>query len=119
MIGKRADESRMTLGRAIRRKVKAVFPPAFFLALIAYFAWNTNQGDHGRRSFREQSQILARAQSAHDAAIAEQAAWSQRVSGLRDHGLDADTLDERSRAMLNLAQPNDLVVPYGQSNKLY
>ena len=52
------------------------------------------------------------------AAKMEQAAWMQRVSGLRDAGLDADTLDERSRAMLNLAEPNELVVPYGK-NKLY
>ena len=51
--------------------------------------------------------------------MAEQAAWSQRVSGLRNGALDADTLDERSRAMLNLAEPNDVVVPYGQNGKLY
>jgi cell division protein FtsB len=41
------------------------------------------------------------------------------VSGLRDHALDADTLDERARAMLNLADPNDIVVPYGPNNRLY
>ncbi len=109
----------MNFGRVIRRRVKAALPPMFFLSLVAYFAWNTNQGEHGRRSYAEQLALLAQAQSEQAAAVSEQAAWNQRVSGLRDHPLDGDTLDERARAMLNLANPDDLVVPYGQNNKLY
>ena len=109
----------MSFGRVIRRRVKAALPPMCFLSLVAYFAWNTNQGDHGRRSYTEQLALLAQAQSEQGTALSEQAAWNQRVSGMRDHALDGDTLDERSRAMLNLANPDDIVVPYGQNNKLY
>ena len=52
-------------------------------------------------------------------AQAEQAAWEQRVSGLRGNHLELDTLDERARAMLNLAQPDEIVVPYPQSQRLF
>ncbi len=108
----------MSFARAIRRKVKATLPPLLFLSLVGYFSWNATQGDHGLKSYHAQLQLLGQADAAQAAAITEQAAWMQRVSGLRDSGLDADTLDERSRSMLNLAESNELVVPYG-SNKLY
>ena len=109
----------MSFGRAVKRRVKGSLPPAIFLSLVAYFVWNANQGAHGLKSYSEQLRLLSQAQAGQAAAVAEQAAWTQRVSGLRDHGVDADTLDERARAMLNLADPNDIVVPYGQNNKLY
>ena len=109
----------MSFGRIIKRKIKAALPPAFFLSLVAYFAWNATQGAHGLKSYSEQLRLLSQAQDGETAAISEQAAWNQRVSGLRDHALDADTLDERARAMLNLAEPSDIVVPYGEHDKLY
>ena len=109
----------MSFGRAIKRRIKGALPPAFFLSLVAYFAWNATQGEHGLRSYSAQLQMLSQANAGQAAAVAEQAAWNQRVAGLRDHALDADTLDERARAMLNLAQSNEIVVPYAQNNKLY
>ena len=109
----------MRFGRVMKHRIKAGLVPAFFLALVAYFTWNANRGEHGLRSYSEQLQLLLQAQQGERDAVAEQSAWNQRVSGLRNGALDADTLDERSRAMLNLAQPGDLVVPYGQNGKLY
>ena len=108
----------MSFARVIKRKVRAALPPLLFLSLVGYFGWNATQGEHGLRSYHSQLVLLDRADAAKVAAIAEQTAWMQRVSGLRDGGLDADTLDERSRSMLNLAEQNELVVPYG-SNRLY
>ncbi len=108
----------MSFARAIKRTVRAALPPLLFLSLVGYFGWNATQGAHGLRSYRSQLTLLGQADAAETAAVAEQAAWMQRVSGLRDGGLDADTLDERSRSMLNLAEPNELVVPYG-NNRLY
>jgi cell division protein FtsB len=108
----------MSFARAVKRKTKAALPPLLFLSLVGYFGWNATQGAHGLRSYRNQLQLLIQANAAEAAATAEQAAWMQRVAGLRDGSLDADTLDERARAMLNLAEPNDVVVPYG-NGKLY
>jgi len=41
------------------------------------------------------------------------------VLSLRSSHLDADALDERARAMLNRADPADIVVPYGPKSRLY
>ena len=108
----------MSFTRAVKRKVRAALPPLLFLSLVGYFGWNATQGEHGLRSYRSQLALLGQADAAEAAAVSEQAAWMRRVSGLRNSGLDADTLDERSRSMLNLAEPSELVVPYG-TNKLY
>lgn len=109
----------MSFGRAVKRRTRSALPPVLFLSLVGYFAWNANHGEHGLKSYSGQLLLLSQAQAGQAAAIEEQAAWARRVSGLRDHALDADTLDERSRAMLNLAASSDIVVPYGQNKKLY
>ena len=109
----------MSFGRAMKRRTKSALPAALFLSLVAYFTWNANQGEHGLRSYSEQLRLLSQAQAGQTAAIEEQAAWTRRVAGLRDQAMDADTLDERSRAMLNFAGSADIVVPYGQNRKLY
>ena len=49
----------------------------------------------------------------------ERDAWERRVAGLRSRHIDADTLDERARAMLNLADPTDVIVPYAPQDRLF
>ena len=98
----------------IRRRVKAAVPSTFFLLLVAYFLWNATQGDLGLHAYKQRIRLLSDAQASETAAQQEQAAWLQRVSGLRDRGLNTDTLDERARATLNLADPNDIIIPYGK-----
>ena len=105
----------MSVTRAVKRKVRAALPPLLLLSLVGYFCWNATQGEHGLRSYRDRLALLGQANAAEAAANAENQAWTRRVNGLRDDALDADTLDERARAMLNLAQPTDLVVPYGNA----
>jgi hypothetical protein len=48
-------------------------------------------------------------------------AWSATHGdhGLHTSRLDPDTLDQQARAMLNLADPNDVVVMYGPGKKLF
>ncbi len=103
----------MPFWRAVKRRVKEAIPPAIFLGLTAYFGWNATQGELGLKSYAQQLALLDRATAARAAATLEQQSWRQRVEGLRDVALDADTIDERSRAMLNLAEPDEIVVPYG------
>lgn len=109
----------MKLGRMIRRAVRAVVPPLVFMGIAGYFGWNATQGDHGMQAYQQQLVLLDQAKQAQQDASAEQVAWRRRVNGLRDHSLDTDTLDERSRAMLNLANQNDVVVPYDRHDPLY
>jgi cell division protein FtsB len=103
----------------VKRKAKAAIPPLVFLSLVGYFGWNATQGDRGLKAYALQLQDLKLAQSQLAAAEAERDAWEMKVSGLRSNHLDPDTLDERARAMLNLADPGDIVVPYGQGKRLF
>lgn len=109
----------MQLGRMIRRAANAVLLPSVFLALTGYFGWQATQGAHGLKSYHEQLQLLDEARQSQANAVTEQAAWRRRVTGLSEHALNADILDERARAMLNLANPNDIVVPYDKHDQLY
>lgn len=109
----------MDLAHAVRRKSKALLPPALFLALTGYFGWNATQGDRGLRSYALREQQLASVKAELVVAQGEAADWSRKVAGLQSAHLDADTVDERARAMLNLADPTDVVVPYGPDKKLY
>jgi cell division protein FtsB len=109
----------MSFVRTAQRAFQAMVPPAVFLALTAYFGWNATRGEHGLNAYAQREKMLVVVRSDLAAANAERDAWEKRVSGLRASHIDPDTLDERSRAMLNLADPADIVVPYGQKNKLY
>ena len=109
----------MSIGREIRRRLKSAVPPVFFLLLVAYFVWNAARGDHGLRAYAGRLEDLKAAQADLAGAQAEVLLWQRRVDGLRDRGLDADALDERARSMLNLSDPNDIVVPYGEGKRLY
>ncbi len=101
------------LRNTVKRQAKAALPPLLFLALAGYFAWNATRGDLGLRDYAAREQDLARAETARAQAAEDVATWQRRVAALRPEHLDADVIDERARAMLNLADPADIVVPYG------
>ena len=109
----------MSVGHEIRRRLKAAVPPVIFLLLVAYFVWNATQGDRGLRAYAGRLQDLKVAQADLARAQAELGGWQRRVNSLRTDQLDPDALDERARAMLNLSDPSDIVVPYGQGKRLY
>ena len=109
----------MNIVRAAKRFAQAAIPPLLFLGLTTYFGWNALRGDHGLRAYAMRQQQLVTAKAELATAEAERQAWETRVAGLRANHIDPDTLDERARAMLNVADPNDVVVPYGQGKKLY
>jgi cell division protein FtsB len=109
----------MNFVEGAKRAAQAALPPVLFLALTGYFGWNANRGEHGLNAYAQREKQLVAAEAELKAANTERDAWENRVSGLRANHIDPDTLDERARAMLNLADPADIVVPYGQKNKLF
>ena len=105
--------------RVLKRWVAAAVTPAVFLALVGYFGWQATQGDRGLQSYAVRQGEL-RAQQAELARVtAERDAWERRAAGLKTQRLDRDTLDERARSMLNVADPADIVVPYPAGKKLF
>ncbi len=108
----------MQVGRMMRRKARAAAAPTVFLLLVAYFLWNATQGAHGLRAYAERQHDLDAAMAESRQAAAELATWERRVAGLRTR-IDGDALDERARAMLNLSDPQDVIVPYGKGQRLF
>ncbi|MBV8096831.1 MAG: septum formation initiator family protein [Acetobacteraceae bacterium] len=108
----------MSIGGALKRGLTGAIAPAIFLSLVGYFGWNAVRGDHGLRSYAKREELLKEVQADLARAEADRDAWARRVAGLRSDHLDRDTLEERARAMLNLADPADIVVPYAPKDRL-
>lgn len=109
----------MTIGRRLKNGLSAIVAPALFLGLVGYFGWNATQGDRGLQSYALRQQQLRGVQAELSRAEQERDVLERRVSGLRTQRLDPDTLDERARAMLNAAEPSDIVVMYGPGKRLF
>lgn len=84
--------------------------PIIFAMMFGYFGYHLVNGDRG---------LLAMAHLQRETMIADQnlaeaettrKIWERRVAALRNQSLDPDMLDERARAILNLAHPDDLVM---------
>ena len=109
----------MSFARELKRRTRIMIAPAIFLAITGYFGWNATQGDHGLVAYAQRQDLLRQVMADQSAAKAERDGWEIRVSGLRARHLDPDTLDERVRAMLNLADPSEVIVKLGPQDKLF
>ena len=109
----------MAFGRELKRRAKAAIAPLIFLAVTGYFGWSATQGSHGLVAGTQQQALFRQAEADRDAAQADRDGWERRVAGLRANHLDLDTLDERARAQLNLADPSDVIVPYPDKDRLF
>ena len=109
----------MTFGRHIKQALRSVAFPALFLALTAYFGWSATQGERGLQSYALRQNQLKSVQADLHKVETERDILERRVAGLRTQRLDPDTLDERARAMLNVADPADIVFMYGGGKRLF
>jgi cell division protein FtsB len=109
----------MGLWRGIKRKVRASVAPVLFLAVTSYFCWNATQGALGLKAYVARQQDLVRAEAGLAHAQADEAVWARRVAALQTARIDADALDERARAVLNLSEPTDVIVPYAKGDRLF
>jgi cell division protein FtsB len=109
----------MTLGLELKRRAKIMIAPMIFLSVTAYFGWNATQGDRGLVAYAQRQDLLRQVLADQAAAKAERDGWETRVAGLRARHLNPDTLDERARAMLNLAEPSEVIVKFSGQDKLF
>ena len=94
----------MAFARELKRRGRSAVAPMVFLAFGGYFVWSAFQGDRGLRSFPHLQAELGLAQGELRRAEADRSAWERRVASLRPSQLDPDALDERGRAILNVAE---------------
>lgn len=88
---------------------KAIFPVAC-LALIGYFAYHLIVGERGLGARERIETRITMLQGELNGLKAVRAQLERDVALLRAEKLDPDMLDERARAILNFAHPNDLVI---------
>jgi cell division protein FtsB len=94
-----------------RRTVLTALALYTFAALfIGYFAVNAFTGNRGLRASQDLEQQMTEMKGELTRLKAERKTWEHRVSLLRSDKIDPDMLDERVRAMLNYAEPNDVVM---------
>ena len=109
----------MAMKLDLKRRAKAAIWPCVFLGITGYFVWSVTQGNRGLVAQAERQDLLRQVIADNQAAKEERVRWEKRVNGLRANQLNPDTLDERARAMLNLAEPTDVVVQYQAKDKLF
>ncbi len=84
--------------------------PAIFLALTYYFGWNAVHGKSGLEAQAAQHAQLQAAQKQADATHQQLVMWQTKVAALSGQAIEPDMLNEQAREVLNLADPNDLVI---------
>ena len=78
--------------------------------LIGYFGINAYTGNHGLRARADLDQQIAEFNAEVAQVKAEREQWQRRVGLLKSDRLDPDTLEERARALLNYADPRDVIM---------
>jgi len=90
-----------------RKLISQMLGSAWSFGLFAYFAFYLLHGDMGYFAQRGVDQKLAATQEKYDKLLAERTALENRVKLLRPASLSLDMLDERARAVLGFAAPDE------------
>lgn len=96
--------------RRPHRPLAALLVPTIGTAMLAYFAVHAIQGDRGLLAKERLLTEIAAAETTLAALRSERSEIEHLANGLGPYGLDLDLLDERARAMLNMARPDEVVV---------
>lgn len=80
------------------------------IAVIVYFGWHGVHGEYGIRARLKFETEIARLVDQRDQIVMRRKALESRVALLQSAAIDADMLDERARANLNLAQPDEIII---------
>jgi cell division protein FtsB len=78
--------------------------------LLTYFGYHAYQGDNGLKAQRSYAEQVTFLEKELEQVKKQRSKLEHRVSLLKAESLDPDMLDERARAMLNYAHPNDIII---------
>jgi len=104
----------MSFATELRRRFALIVVPVLGLGALAYLGYHFFEGERGLKASWSVEQRLAKAEAERKTLTAERQRIEGRVALLREGSLDRDMLDERLRQMLNLVQPNDIVILYSK-----
>jgi cell division protein FtsB len=104
----------MVTRRRFRTVVNALALYTIATLLIGYFGINAYTGNRGLRAKQDLDQQIAQLSNELAGFRAERINWERRVSLLQPEGIDPDMLDERARALLNYADPREIILQLKQ-----
>lgn len=93
-----------------RSRFSFLLLPFAFTLIAAYFSWQSTRGAFSHEARQELRAERLELEQEFAALTAEAEALEERVRRLRTDALDADLLDERARANLNMAYSNEMVI---------
>ncbi len=94
----------------LRKRLRHAAIPVLCACAAAYFGYHAVQGDHGLIIYLRYGQYIEALETKRDVIRAERQTIEHRVAQLRPQSLDPDLLDERARAVLGFAHPNERVI---------
>jgi len=101
----------MKAWRAILSKFQpGVFLPVLGVCVVLNFAYHFVQGDGGIRALLDYQNRIEKTRTQLAQIRAERERLEHRVYLLRSDSLDPDLLEERARAVLNFAHPNEIAI---------
>lgn len=100
----------MVTRKRLRTVLNALALYTIAALVIGYFGVNAYTGNRGLRAKQDLDQQIAQLTGELAALKSERARWERRVALLKPESLDPDMLDERARAILNLAHSDDLIM---------
>jgi len=100
----------MIISLEIRKRAKAGAGPILGILAVSYFSYHLIEGDRGLFAYLKLEHEIDKAEAVYMITEEEKRALEKRVSLLRPENLDTDMLEERSRDVLGLAHPDEIVI---------
>jgi cell division protein FtsB len=95
----------------IRKRQRHVVLPLLFAVVFGYLGYHIMHGDRGVFAYLHLKTEIARAEGAVAETDVTRQTWERRVASMGNSTLDPDMLDERARSLLNVVQPDEIVIP--------
>lgn len=100
----------MVVVEELKKRARYIAGPVLGVCLMGYFCYHLVQGERGLIAWLRLTNEIRAAKEEAAVVRAEREVLERRVSHLRPESLDRDLLDERARATLNVALPNEIVI---------
>src|SRR3546814_871959 len=100
----------MLLLHEMRKRARLIAGPIFAIAVFSYFAYHSVQGDRGLIAWLQLTQQVEIAQATMEKVSRDRGALEHRARLLRPDNLDPDMLDERTRQVLSVVGPDEVVI---------
>ena len=97
--------------------LRRLWMPLLTAGFLGYFGYHAFTGSYGMWAMDRMTGEAVGLQADLDKLRAERTGLEGRVAMLRPESLDADLVDTKARAELNLLRPDEVVITFGASQQ--